>query len=123
MLLKHPLGTDGQVIWHYEFLVWLGAEHRADRVLRDGLARWPHSPDLQERLRKRLLEKRGPEALETVSAKMLRTTRRKTAILRWYAGVGAVQVADHHRKQGKYDQAVAAYERAIEHFERAVEAR
>jgi tetratricopeptide (TPR) repeat protein len=100
--------------------VWLGAEHRASRVLRDGLARWPHSPALQERLRDRVLKRRGPEALETVSTKMADDAP-EDAILRWYAGIAAVKVAEHYRNQSRYEQALAAYQRAIDHLERAAE--
>ena len=40
-LRKHPLGTDEQVKWHFDFLVWLGANDPAARVLSEGLARFP----------------------------------------------------------------------------------
>ena len=63
-LLHHPLATDGQVLWYHEFLVWLGVNFRATRVLKKGLARFPDSAVLHETLRKHVLKDRGAVALE-----------------------------------------------------------
>ncbi|MBW2415601.1 MAG: hypothetical protein JRG76_13940 [Deltaproteobacteria bacterium] len=121
LLLRHPLGTDGQVLWHYELLDWLGARYRANRTLWEGLARFPDSSRLHERLRDRLLKWRGPDGLEAAYRKML-ADRSDPARLAPFAAVASIAAADHHRRTRAYEKALAAYARAIEHYESAIQA-
>jgi hypothetical protein len=121
VLLRHPFGTDGQVLWHYELLDWLGAQYRANRVLREGLARFPDSAQLHERLRDRLLKWRGPDALEAAYERMLQA-QDDPARLAPFAGLASVTAAQLHRRTRRYENALAAYGRAIAHYERALEA-
>jgi tetratricopeptide (TPR) repeat protein len=119
LLQKHPLGTDDQVVWHYEFLVWLGAEWRASGVLRRGIERFVGSPALHKRLRDRVLSRRGPDELEATYASMLE--KEPSAQMAAYAGVASVVVAEHYRRTQKLDASMGAYERAIERYEQAIE--
>jgi len=121
LLLRHPLGTDGQVLWHYELLDWLGARYRANRTLWEGLARFPDSSRLHEQLRDRLLKWRGPDGLEAAYRKML-AERSDPARLAPFAAVASVAAADHHRRTRAYEKALAAYARAIEYYESAIQA-
>jgi tetratricopeptide (TPR) repeat protein len=121
ILLRHPLGTDGQVLWHYELLDWLGAHRRASRVLREGIARFRDSPGLHARLRDRILKWRGPDALEAAYDKLLEE-HQDPARLEPFAAEASVAAAEQHRKQKEYEKARGAYGRAIAHYERAVEA-
>ncbi|MHC4817561.1 MAG: hypothetical protein ACYTF8_05870 [Planctomycetota bacterium] len=121
LLLRHPLGTDGQVLWHYELLDWLGARYRANRVLWEGLARFPDSRRLHARLRDRLLKWRGPGGLEAAYRKMLAEPN-DPARLAPFAGIASVAAADQYRRTRAYDKALQAYADAIGHFESAIRA-
>jgi len=120
LLLRHPLGTDGQVLWHYELLDWLGARYRANRILSEGLARFPDSAKLHTRLRDRLLKWRGPGGLEAAYRKML--AEQDPARLAPFAAVAYVAAADQYRRTRAYEKAAKAYTKAIEIYEDAIKA-
>ena len=121
MLLRHPLGTDDQVAWHYDFLAWLGARDQAARVLDAGLVRFRLSTALHERLRERTLLTKGPDGLEAAYA-ALSAEKDAPARLAAFAGRASVVAADQHRRVRAYEAALAAYARAIAHFEQALAA-
>jgi len=121
VLLRHPLGTDSQVLWHYDLLDWLGARFRASRVLKDGLARFKDSPKLHGKLRERALKWHGPDALEKVYDGLLQE-HNDPAKLEPFAAYASVQAGDAHRRQRRYEKSLAAYARAIEHYEAAIAA-
>jgi tetratricopeptide (TPR) repeat protein len=120
-LLGHPLATDSQVDWHYDFLVWLGAQDRAMRFLTAALDRFPESSILHARLRDNLLANRGPDALEAAYGKML-AEKGSSGSLEWFAGYAALLCAEFERRGGRRAEAVEAYGRSIERFARAAEA-
>ncbi|MHC4471631.1 MAG: hypothetical protein ACYTDY_18680, partial [Planctomycetota bacterium] len=120
-LLHHPLANDGQVLWHHEFLVWLGVNDRATRVLRAGLRRFPDSAVLHRQLRAHVLKTRGASGLEPVYESMLREES-PARNLEWFAGYASKVAAEFHRRSGRRARALAAYGRSIDHFERAIEA-
>ena len=96
--------------------MWVGAERRAMRALREGLKRWPASVPLHERLGKRVFEKRGAKGLEALYAKLLEDeTHARTH--RWFAGRASVRAADQYRRSRNYAKAMAAYGRAVSHYE------
>jgi hypothetical protein len=119
-LLHHPLATDTQVLWHHDFLIWLGARNRASRFLSAGLRRFPDSAVLHDRLRARTLEDKGVAALEAVYDGMLAEDD-PPPNLRWFAGYASLTAADFHRKAGRAEEAHAAYARSIAHFDAAAE--
>jgi len=121
VLLRHPLGTDDQVIWHYETLVWLGAEDRADRVLLEGVERFRDSRKLHARFRGRLLRFRGPRGLEAAYEKML-ASHEDPARLATYAGYASVVAAEARRRRMRFEPALESYERAVQWYEQAIEA-
>lgn len=121
VLLRHPLGTDTQIVWHHDFLVWLGANDQAGRFLDEGLARYPASSLLHERFRKWTVERKGLEALESAYERMLSQPDAAPAI-RAYAAAAATTVADFHRRAARRDEAMAAFTRAITHWEAAITA-
>jgi len=121
LLLRHPLGTDSQVAWHYEFLDWLGARRRASKTLQDGLERFRASPKLHRLYRTRILKFRGPAALERAYEQLLEK-HGDPARLEPYAGVASVQSAEHYRRIRNYENALDAYARAIDHWEKGVAA-
>jgi len=120
VLLRHPLGTDTQVVWHYDFLVWLGAKDQAGRVLDQGLGRWPDSWILHDRLRSRILEDRGVEALEARYESMLQGD--PPPDMEWFAGLASLVAAEVYRRANNEEAALAAYDRSLAHFERAIAA-
>ena len=120
VLLQHPLGTDGQVAWHYDFLLWLRAHRRASRVLDKGLARFPNSSVLHNRFRDSVLAREGVDGLEAAYAKLLEGADRARDV-EWFAGYATMVAADYHRRGGRAQQAFEAYGRAVPLFEGAVE--
>ncbi len=121
ILRKHPLGTDGQVVWHYELLLWLGARAKAMGVLHDGLARFRDSPSLHERLRKHELRRRGPVGLERTYDALLKKYD-DPARLAAFAGVASIAAGDQLRRRRRYELAIEAYARGIAHYEKAMAA-
>jgi hypothetical protein len=116
VLAHHPFGTDEQIVAHYDFLNWLGAGRASGRVLQQGLARFPGSWDLHERMRARILWRSGVDRLESVYSDMLANPD-ATPDLRWFAGHASVAAAEMHRKAGAGARARVAYANAIAHFE------
>ena len=120
VLLAHPLGSVGQVVWHYDFLVWLGGRRYASRVLSEGIERYPNSPQLHQRLRDSLIEFRGPGALEARYDAMLAES--DGANLRWFAGLASLTAAEAYRRAQRPDPAVEAYASTIAHYDAAIAA-
>jgi hypothetical protein len=116
VLLAHPLGTDQHAADAHDFLRWLGAGPRADEALDRGLARFPESWRLHERLRARLLLDKGPDGLEAEYAARLAKPDAAPA-LEWFAGYASLVAAEAHRRAGERPQALAAYERALARYE------
>ena len=121
ILLRHPLGTDSQVAWHYDLLDWLGADFRSERLLRAGLERFTTSAPLHERLRDKTLKFRGPEGLEKSYEEMLKE-QEDPARIAPFAGAASVVAAEHYRRKGEFENARAAYGRAVAHHEIVVKA-
>ncbi len=116
VLSEHPLGTEQHIVDHYDFMAWLRARGRASRVLDRGLARYPDSAAIHERLRKKVLRERGVEGLQRVYDDMLAAPD-ATASTRWFAGYAAMVAGEFHRRASDGPPAAAAYDRAIAHFE------
>jgi tetratricopeptide (TPR) repeat protein len=119
VLARHPLGTDEQVVSHYDFLRVLHAGGQAVRVLDAGLARFPGSWLLHDRLRGRLLEEKGVDGLAPAYAAMMRQSP-DNVDLPWFAGYASIVAAEFQRRAGNelaaldaYDQAIALYDKAI----------
>jgi len=120
-LLHHPLATVGQVLWHHEFMLWLGVKPRAIRVLKGGVNRFPDSAELHRQLRKLVVEEHGVKELENIYRGLLREENPHPNLV-WFAGYASKVAADALRKQQKREEALAAYDRSIARFERAIEA-
>jgi len=118
-LLHHPLATVGQVMWHHEFMLWLGVKRKAIGVLARGIERFPDSAPLHRELRKLVIEVQGTAELEAVYARLLRKENAHPNLL-WYAGFAGKVAAQTLKKQLKVEEAMAAYGRAIALFERAI---
>ncbi len=114
LLEQHPLGRDYHFVDHYDFVKALGGKGQAAAILDAGIARFPSSPTLHERMRGRILEEQGAEALEATYARML--AQRPGDDLAWYAGYATLVVAEAHRRRGEATAALDAYERAIGRF-------
>ncbi len=114
VLEKHPLGQDYHFADHYDFVKALGGKGPASAILDAGLARFPASAPLHQRLRTRILEEQGAEALEATYTRMLQQT--PNADLAYYAGYATMVVAEASRRRGESDAALTAYDRAIAHF-------
>jgi hypothetical protein len=116
VLAQHPLGSDTHVAHHVDFLAWFGAPE-TDAVLERGLQRFAASPLLHERLRQRLLQRGGVEALFADYERRLAAADAPAA-LAWFAGYADLVIAEQHRRQHQPAPAIAAYQRAIDRFER-----
>jgi hypothetical protein len=120
VLERHPLGADHQFAAHHDFLKALGARDHADRVLSAGLARFPESWLLHERLRIQALEARGVDGLEAAYTDLLRSEPRSPSI-DWFAGYASLVTAEYYRRAGNPAAAGDAYGRAISHYEHGIE--
>ena len=110
------------LVEHLDFLRWIGASPRADRVLEDALGLYPNAPVLHERLRARLLWRGGPAGLEEGYRQRLeRAPADDASQLTWFAGYASLVAAEHHRRRGELAEALAAYDRAGARFERNAE--
>ncbi|MBI4882034.1 MAG: hypothetical protein HY812_20595, partial [Planctomycetes bacterium] len=121
VLARHPLGSDSQIVWHYDRLKWLGAAEPAARVLDEGLARFPQSWDLHDRLRTRALEEKGTAGLEAVYEELLRREGAPPE-MEWFAGYASLVAAEFERRAGRAAEALAAYDRGIAHYEKGIAA-
>jgi tetratricopeptide (TPR) repeat protein len=125
VLVRHPDGTDRQALMHYDFVNWFGADARAEQILEDGLARFPGSWDLHDRLRARLLRSRGVLGLEAGYEARIAALEAAGAMpparaeLESFAGYASLVAAEFQRREGRGEEALAAYERALRHYERA----
>lgn len=115
VLARHPFGTDVHVGYHYDFLQFFGAA-AAGRVLDDGLARFPASALLHDRLRARIIEEQGADALEAAYAALLARPDATDATT-WFAGYATLVAAEYERRNARLDAALAAYDRGIGLFE------
>jgi hypothetical protein len=116
VLAKHPLGTDEDVAAYYDFLRWLGATPRANQVLAEGMARFADARTLHDRLRSRILWEKGPDELEATYAAMLAEPDASKR-MSWFAGYASLVAAEHHRRSGKIEKALASYDKAMAHYE------
>lgn len=121
VLLKHPHGTESQVVWHYETLRWLGAEYRAEQVLMEGLQRFKQSTRLHERLLDWVLRNRGPRGVEAAYTKLLEGYEDETPML-GFLGNAQLKVAEAYRRTARFSKALSAYENAIDAYEKFLEA-
>jgi hypothetical protein len=117
VLAKHPFGTDLHVASHYDFLRYFKAYAQAGRVLDEGLARFPDSWTLHDRLRARILAEKGADGLEPAYQQMLQAPG-ASPDLESYAGYAALVAAEFQRRAGADDKALEAYGRGIAHYER-----
>jgi tetratricopeptide (TPR) repeat protein len=121
VLALHPEGTDLHVAGHVDFLSSLGATAQAGTVLEAGLARFPESWTLHDRLRARILAQKGAQGLEPAYAERLARPD-ASPNQEWFAGYAAIVAAEFHRRDRKPELALAAYDRAIQHYEQALAA-
>lgn len=121
VLGKHPLGTDINVVSHYDFVKFLGGNAQASRILDEGLARFPNSWILHDRLRERILAEKGVAGLEATYEAMLAKPG-APANLEWFAGYTSIVAAEFHRRAGNVQEATAAYDRAVAHYDRSIAA-
>jgi hypothetical protein len=119
VLARHPLGDDSQAVMHYDFLKWFGATAAASEVLDAGIARFPASSALHDRLRARLLDTRGAAGLEGWYEERLRDPAAPPSLER-FAGYASLVAAENQRRAGHPDDALAAYDRGIAHYERSL---
>ena len=121
VLERHPLAADRHYAAHLDFLLQLGAFGQASSVLDAGLARFPSSWLMHERLRGRILREKGADGLEPAYAELL-ATRPEWNELEWFAGLASLVSAEFDRKGSRPDEALAAYARGIAHYERCIAA-
>lgn len=119
LLSRHPFGTDVHVANHYDFLQFFGAA-ASNRVLDDGLARFPASAALHQRLRAQVVAERGADALETEYAERLRAPDAPPA-LRWFAGYATLVAAEYERRAGDGAKALSTYDRGVALYEQFLE--
>lgn len=118
VLAIHPFGSDDQVVARYDLLRWFGATVPADLALDQGLARFPASEALHDRMRGRLLAETGAAGLEGGYRRMLEAKDADPSLI-WFAGYATMVAAEYNCRAGTDDEALAIYERAIALYEKA----
>lgn len=120
LIAQHPLGSDGDIVAHYDFLRSLGAAGPAARIVDEGLKRYPDSWLLHDRLRARILSDRGAKALaETYAARVAEANATPAQV--WYAGYAALVEAEFDKRGNQDEAAIEAYGRAIAWFESSIQ--
>ena len=127
ILERHPFGMEGHFAGHCDVLEWLGALGPARQVLNAGIARFPDSELLHQRLRQRLLADEGVAGLEREYAALLTAANgaaptqpersERISALDWFSGHAAIVAAEFARREARWDDALAAYHRARLHYE------
>ncbi|MEM9800995.1 MAG: hypothetical protein AAGA20_11765 [Planctomycetota bacterium] len=125
-----PLRASGQVteidlVRQQDFLRWVGASARADELLEWGLARFPDSGALHERLRSWLLWKGGPAALEDDYRSRMTTELAGLAgpqtQIAWFSAYASLVAAEQYRRRSEFGAALEAYDRSVRNFRLNVE--
>lgn len=115
IVAKNRLATIEQLLSIHDFLRWLGGAPRANAILEELLARRPDSPEAHDRLRARLLFDGGPSRLESdYEARLAKPDAHPQ--LAWFAGYAALVAAEHQRREGRPDEALASYARGSARF-------
>jgi len=123
-LEERPDAAADVFIEHQDFLRWIGASPRANRVLDRALERFPADARLHERLRRRLLWEGGPAMLERAYDLRLADPglpENDPDQLHWYAGYASLVAAEQHRRRSCFDEAIGSYGRSVERFQRNAE--
>lgn len=121
VLLKHPMGTAEQVLWHYDLLDWLGALDQAERVLSAGIERFRDSPLLHARLRAALLKRHGVQGLTNAYRDLVKPAD-APAVLVAYAALAQVEAGEQLRRSASLEAALLAYGQALALYDRALSA-
>ena len=119
LLARHRDALEVQLVSHYDFLVWLGAEAKARSYLQISLSRFPDSWALHARLRQRILKEKGVSGLESVYAALM-SRDGAPRNLPWFAGYASLVAAEFQRRRGRDEDAVGSYDRAIALYEQAI---
>ena len=121
ILAQHPLGDESQVVAHVDFLRRFRAVDRANEALDQGLAKYPDSTPLHARLRGRILEEGGPNALIPTYQRLL---ARADAPVNtpWFAAFAALIAAEFHVRGSESEAALAAYTQSLEWWDRSITA-
>jgi len=112
VLAQHPLSTDAEVARQYDFLIRLRAIAPADRVLQQGLQRYPTSWMLHERFRLLLLAGQGADGIEKAYRDWMEHPD-APAFLTWYAAQASVFTAEQMRRENRLVDADVAYQRSL----------
>jgi hypothetical protein len=121
VLAFHPYGSDEHVVARCDLLRWFGATAAADAVLDAGLARFPDSAALHDRMRGRLLAETGADGLEGGYRRMLEAKDAAPSTI-WFAAYATLVAAEFDCRAGEDDSALLRYERGIALYERAAAA-
>jgi hypothetical protein len=117
-LESHPFARADWLAEDVDMLVSLDAPEVAREALERDLARFPDSAALHERLRARLLEDRGLEALEQDYERRVAAAP-SSAPLQWFAGYASIVAAEFEKRAGENQRSKDAYGRAIQHFDKS----
>ncbi|MBI3819381.1 MAG: hypothetical protein HY286_11860 [Planctomycetes bacterium] len=116
----HPLAVADTFAQHVDLLFWLDAVEVGYSILEKGLHKFPDAAALHERLRARILEDRGLDALETTYSEMVKKTPGSGAA-HWFSGFASITAAEYYKKGGRDAESNGAYGRAIALFEKSAQ--
>lgn len=114
VLLQHPEASEEQVLWYYDFLVWLRARRKASIYLARAVERFPDSSELHNKFRGWQLRMRGPGGLEQAYDEV--AANADSEHLPWFRAYASLTAAESWRRMRRLDESLAAYARAAEGF-------
>ena len=124
-VILDPTTDDGTLVQYYDFLRWIGATPRANRVLDGALSRRPDSPRLHDRLRSRFLFEGGPKGLEDGYKRWVERSAadaEEATQATWFAGYASLVAAEQLRRRNRFGEARGAYVRAVDYYEQNIAA-
>ena len=116
VLADHPLGTEEQILAHFDLLADLRAGRRATAVLERGLKRFPDSVELHARQRYRWSFLKGVRGMERAYYQQAERPEEFGKNIGYFAGLASLDLAEAMRKRSRLDESRAAYDRAFAKF-------
>lgn len=115
VLAAHPVGTAAHAGAHADLMSFLGLRGCARMAIESALRRFPAEASLHERFRTMITQASGVDAL-TAAYERLGETAVDRASHAWFSAFAEFVIAEHNKRQGDNEKALAAYARSVDGF-------